>query len=806
MANASSDSLLTPLDEADARHLLARTGIGVAAADVLALQGLSRAEAIEHIVEGLRTSPSQPMPAWTHGPAPPRHARGSWTRERVQQFERERDAEIGELRQWWTHEMLLTDSPQTERLVLLWHDLVPSAYPVTDRASLALARQNALFRRLHSDDWATLLKALLRDAALLDYLDADRNRRNAPNENLAREFLELFTLGEGTFSERDVREAARALTGLSTSDIRGLSFRLRSWDQDRGDKTLFGQSGAFDADGLVDITLSQPAAADHLTRVYWHAFVSDASPTDEELAPIVTAFRDSGLNLRALYRATLRSEAFWAPRHRASLIKSPIDLLSGLARTLEYPKRHAARLPALQAALGMNLFAPPNVAGWQEGAAFVAPGRLIARYAAVERMLDADSAPDGASDPPATMMMAEEQGVQEMNAEASELTVRVASEAYRGPARIAVALLQDGLPSWRSDELTLTDGQDTERFGRADDRQSLAWQTLDLSPPAERVQAADAVRVTFLNDAAGAGGDRNVYLDRVRLAGDVLEATRGTQQSDCPPERSIDAGNLYCAGHVTIARPTAVRALADAPVSASAVHLRWANSNLNGRQSLVLAIDDLKAPGVDVPVMQLRLVAEPGQEPQLRFDSFDCRDGCLQRWPACAWQDPHFAPVRALSIPLSAVENNADACIASLDTPDALLVELLPRLLPALLDHIVATASPAYQQHKIDVDALHERVRAQMLDRSDDQAILPATIDVDERRRPSPPRPVRLDPHIEPVVASLDALEAALDDHRLDAITLLWPGTEIPDAVRDRSRPLAQRLDTVIHHPAFQLR
>ena len=342
------------MSDADRRHLLARTGIGVAARDYAALAGMTRRAGVAHVLANLSAEPLHPMPAFTRRPLPHYHARPELDEAGRRAFDRARDAELAALRRWWTAEMLETDSPQTERLVWLLHDHFATSVLGTNRSTLAMARQNATFRRMHSGPWEALLVAMLEDAALLEFLDASSNRADAPNENLARELLERFTLGDvdGAWGERDVREAARALAGRQTRDVPGLVFRRATWDEDRGTKTLFGVTGPHDARALVRLILAQDAAARHLARVWWHGFVSDAPPTPAELEGLATAFRDSGHDLGALHRATLESEAFWSETHRAGLVKSPVDLAVGLARTLEYPKRHVDAMATLLAGLG----------------------------------------------------------------------------------------------------------------------------------------------------------------------------------------------------------------------------------------------------------------------------------------------------------------------------------------------------------------------------------------------------------------------------------------------------------------------
>ena len=370
----------------DVRHLLVRTGFGASASDALALNGMTRQDAINTIIKGISKAPDVAMPDWVDQPLPHYHATRDMDAASRMQFNKDRNAEIMQLRHWWVLNMLGTTSPQTERLVLFWHDLFATSYQGLNRQTLAMARQNQTFRELGFGQWDQLLKAMIRDAALLEYLDAGSNHKASPNENLARELMELFVLGEGNYTEADVREAARALTGHDTSRFHNLQFRLKTWVQDRKEKTMFGRSGNFDGDDLIALLLAQDAAPRFLATRFWRAFVSDSAPPTDWVDDQARRFRQSGLQIASLYRNVLESEAFWHADQRGAMIKSPVDLVVGTARTLEYPKYHWQKMPNWQSKIGMKLFAPPNVAGWNEGAAFITPGHLLNRFQVMRQL------------------------------------------------------------------------------------------------------------------------------------------------------------------------------------------------------------------------------------------------------------------------------------------------------------------------------------------------------------------------------------------------------------------------------------
>jgi len=503
-----------PMNASERRHLLMRTGIGAAPGDLMALAGLTREEGVAFIVDNLSTEPVGPMPAWSRMPPPHYHARRDMSTDEKQRFDRDRDRELSELRQWWIHEMLSTDSPQTERLVLFWHDIFATNVQGTDRRTLAMALQNETFRSLGSGSWARLLKAMIRDSALLDYLDNGSNRAESPNENLARELMELFTLGEGNYQQNDVREAARALTGYGSSEVTGLAFRLRTGMHDKGNKTLFGRSGVRDGDDLIDRILEQPAAARCLAGRFWQAFIADGKPDPAWLHTVSTVFRDADHDLVTLYRETLRSAAFWAPEHRGAIVRSPLDLMVGTARSLDYPKHQWQELAGFQAELGLDLFAPPDVAGWREGDAWIASGALLDRRRLLARIISPAYTAATSMEQP---MVGDAEMTMEMvrNAPGNGLLIRVAAEDYRGAAEWRVSLLKEGKPVWEDQPRSLANGHDTERSGRLPPGSDKPWQTVSIDAPLDMLAKADAVAVAYLNDAAGSGGDRNFYVDGV---------------------------------------------------------------------------------------------------------------------------------------------------------------------------------------------------------------------------------------------------------------------------------------------------
>jgi len=219
---------------------------------------------------------------------------------------------------------------------------------------------------------------------MLVYLDNAGSRRQAPNENFAREVMELFTLGEGRYPERDVKEAARAFTGWSVDRDTG-EYLYRPFFHDFGTKTVLGRTGRLGGDDVLDLLLARPETAILVTRKLWREFISPA-PDEREVERLAGTLRDSRYEVRPLLRAMLLSEAFWSPASRGALIKSPVDLVVGTMHT--FGIRPPTLRPAVTASalLGQNVFAPPNVKGWPGGEAWINSATLLGRKQLIDRI------------------------------------------------------------------------------------------------------------------------------------------------------------------------------------------------------------------------------------------------------------------------------------------------------------------------------------------------------------------------------------------------------------------------------------
>ncbi len=383
-----SPSPAAALDREEARHLLIRTGFGATAENVAALAGVSRGDAVERLLNGARTRAVTPPPAWANETSNIYPRLTGLNAEERRALVRLRIAQSLELKSWWYGEMLATPSPLTERMTLFWHNHFTSSLTKV-RSPHLLYRQNALLRTEATGSFARLLHAVARDPAMVAYLDSSLNRREKPNENFARELLELFTLGEGHYSERDIKEVARAFTGW-TLDRGSGRYVFNSRAHDAGEKTVMGRTGRFGGDDILDILLADPRTAEFVVEKLWREFVSPR-PDAVEVKRLAAVFRDARYEIKPLMQALLTSPAFWDARNRGELVKSPVELLVGTVRYFKATPADPVTLARYGKRLGQDLFDPPNVKGWPGYTAWITTDTALVREQFLQRLLRGDA-------------------------------------------------------------------------------------------------------------------------------------------------------------------------------------------------------------------------------------------------------------------------------------------------------------------------------------------------------------------------------------------------------------------------------
>jgi uncharacterized protein (DUF1800 family) len=287
---------------------------------------------------------------------------------------------------WWVYRMYFGPDPLGERLTLLWHNhFATSNAKVNDIG--ALRRQNQLFREHARAPFGKLLNAVIRDSALLFWLDAQTNRKGHPNENLARESMELFTLGIGHYTETDVKEAARALTGWSfAGGVGDYKFQEDTGKHDGGEKTILGRRGPWRGADLVRMLLEHPATAQRLAFRLCETFLGEGAVDAAAVTALADELRAHDLDIGWAVGTVLRSRAFFTEANLGNRVIGPLEFVVGSARAVEMfdPPPSTVILADWGGRLGQDLFYPPNVGGWTGGRAWISTRAMIGRanYAA----------------------------------------------------------------------------------------------------------------------------------------------------------------------------------------------------------------------------------------------------------------------------------------------------------------------------------------------------------------------------------------------------------------------------------------
>ena len=282
------------------------------------------------------------------------------------------------LKAWWIYRMLFGPDPLTERLTMMWHNhFATSNLKVEDLG--AMLEQNEAFRKFGRASFGTLLPAVVKGRAMLVWLDAPANRKGHPNENLGRELMELFTIGIGNYTERDVKEAARALTGWGLQEEGG--FIERPKQHDDGEKTILGKTGRWTGDDLVKMLLDAPATADRLALRLTEQFMGEGVATRAVREELTAGLRQRKLDVGWGVETILRSQAFFAEGNLGRRVQSPVEYVIGSVRALEAfdPPPSTLVLAEWLTRLGEDLFYPPNVGGWAGGRAWLGARAIIGR-------------------------------------------------------------------------------------------------------------------------------------------------------------------------------------------------------------------------------------------------------------------------------------------------------------------------------------------------------------------------------------------------------------------------------------------
>lgn len=386
-----------------AAHLLNRAGFGGPPAEIQNLADMSQAEALSSLLDYEKTPDSTPAPEWAHpdpeGLAALRQIYQTGTpdekRQAIQAQNRLQFQRMVELRGWWLNRMTKGPRPFQEKMTLFWHGHFATSVQKV-REPYYMWRQNELFRRLATDNWLRLLIEAGKDPAMLVWLDQAASRKEHPNENFAREVMELFSLGEGHYTEKDVTEGARALTGWSL-DRENQRFIYRPNFHDDGDKTFLGLTGDLTGEDVLAQIVAQPQAAKFITAKIWNFYAGQMPPPDlnEAMAEVL---RSNGNNFKPFLRVMFTCQEFYSPDIVKNQVKSPVEWLVGTSRMLESDLPPALICLGMTRSLGQDLFAPPNVKGWDGGLSWITTNTLLARYNEAATLVSGSFAPLAGAD------------------------------------------------------------------------------------------------------------------------------------------------------------------------------------------------------------------------------------------------------------------------------------------------------------------------------------------------------------------------------------------------------------------------
>jgi uncharacterized protein (DUF1800 family) len=348
-----------PWDRRKVGHLLRRAGFGATAAELDAGVRDGHARTLDRVLGG--------------GPESDDFTRTT------EYMASERSLPVGapqgRLSAWWLDRMLKTAHPLREKLTLFWHNHFATSNEKVQNARSMLG-QYRLMQEHALGSFAELLVKMGTDPAMMVWLDTAGSAKGNPNENYARELMELFSLGIGNYTETDIREAARAFTGYEIANGKGT---LNPRRHDAGIKTVFGKTGKFRGEDVAKLCLDHPACPRFVVRKLYAFLVSEAgAPPADLIDPLADDYRKSGFDTGKLVAVMLRSNLFFSPAAYRAKIKSPVEFACGIVRGLE---GSAGALPLADAleGLGQVLFAPPSVKGWDGGPAWLNAQTLLAR-------------------------------------------------------------------------------------------------------------------------------------------------------------------------------------------------------------------------------------------------------------------------------------------------------------------------------------------------------------------------------------------------------------------------------------------
>lgn len=358
------------------KHLYWRAGFGLSPIEWKQKNSWTIQRAVDDLFKSARNPKALPLPG-----KPDRKALAKLSQEEKAALLKKSRAEVASINTDWVLRMA---SPQSsdllERMTLFWH----GHFACRSRSGILAAQQLNTLREHALGSFRDLLIGVAKDPSMIRYLNNQQNKKRKPNENFARELMELFTIGHGNYSEKDIKEAARAFTGWS-STVDG-NYIFRQAVHDTGSKTFMGKTGRFGGEDIIDLILERRETADFICRKVYRYFVN-TKVNEQHVAEMSKTFYQSAYDIGKLMRFVLESNWFYAAENQGNKIKSPVELLAGLIRTMDLEFQNPAAIIFLQRAFGQILFNPPNVAGWPGGKNWIDNSTLMTRLNLAQSMI-----------------------------------------------------------------------------------------------------------------------------------------------------------------------------------------------------------------------------------------------------------------------------------------------------------------------------------------------------------------------------------------------------------------------------------
>jgi uncharacterized protein (DUF1800 family) len=383
---------------ATAAHLMNRAGFGGSPDDIENLRQMGLGKAVSWFVDYEKIPDNTPAPDWAHADPDAiarreaiNQAADPETRRMLQQQQnQDQNSQMADLRYWWVRRMALGPRPFQEKMTLFWHGHFATSFEKV-RMPYFLWLQNETFRQNATGNFNELLIAASEDPAMLNYLDGARSNKNKPNENFAREVMELFTLGEGNYTEQDIQQAAKAYTGWGLAKDR-LHYEYHRGNHDDGPKTIFGQTGNYTGEDVLNMICAKTECAQFIVKKLWRFFVQD-QPPQPVIDALAVEFHKGNMDIKHLMTVIFRSKEFYAPEVIRSQIKSPVQWLIASTHQLQAPLPTQPMSLVMLRQLGEELFNPPNVKGWDGGIAWITTNSLLDRYNFAAALVESNQVP-----------------------------------------------------------------------------------------------------------------------------------------------------------------------------------------------------------------------------------------------------------------------------------------------------------------------------------------------------------------------------------------------------------------------------